>query len=109
MSDPAQTHDVFQAVADHTRREILRILVDEPMSITAIVEHFPITRTAVNKHLHILSDAGLVQSRRVGRETRYYLQPGPLYELHEWVSFYEQYWDHKLEALQKYVESEDEP
>jgi DNA-binding transcriptional ArsR family regulator len=99
-------HDVFQAVADPTRREIIRLLADEEMPITAIVKHFPITRTAVNKHLHVLKGAGLVSSRKVGRETRYKLIPDPLYQLQQWVSFYERYWDDHLDLLRKYVEND---
>jgi DNA-binding transcriptional ArsR family regulator len=108
MSDPSQHHDVFQAVADPTRRQIIRLLVDQELPITAIVKHFPITRTAVNKHLHFLIDAGLLSSRKVGRETRFKLTPDPLYKLQQWVAFYERYWDDKLDALRKYVEEDQE-
>jgi DNA-binding transcriptional ArsR family regulator len=100
----AAKHDVFQAIADPTRRHLLRILADREMSVASITECFPISRTAINKHLHVLSDSGLVKSQKVGRETRYKLQPEPLAELKEWLSFFEQYWDDKLSALRKYVE-----
>ncbi len=53
-------HDVFQAIADPTRSRLLRLLADKEMPIASITEYFPISRTAVNKHLHVLSDAGLV-------------------------------------------------
>jgi len=106
MPQTSRPHDVFQAVADETRRRILRMLADGDMPIGAIAEHFPITRTAVNKHLHVLEGAGLVAGHRVGRETRYALVPEPLLELREWLSFYERYWDSRLAALQKYVEAE---
>lgn len=101
-------HDVFQAVADPTRRKILKLLADREMPIASISEKFPITRTAVNKHLFVLSEAGLVSSKKIGRETRYKLQPDPLQELQEWLSFFEIYWDNKLSALKNFVESEDE-
>lgn len=100
----AAKHDVFQAIADPTRRHLLKILADREMSVASITECFPISRTAINKHLHVLSDSGLVKSQKVGRETRYKLQPEPLAELKEWLSFFEQYWDDKLSALRKYVE-----
>lgn len=74
------------------------------MSIAEIAEHFPISRTGVNKHLHILSNAGVVKSRKVGRETRYILKPEPLFEIQSWLQFFEQYWDDKLATLKKYVE-----
>ncbi len=108
MIEPVQKHDVFQAIADCTRRKILRMLADEEMPIAAIAKHFPITRTAVNKHLHVLTDAGLVTSYKFGRETRYKLDPQPLFELKQWLSFYERYWEDKLFALQKYVETDEE-
>ena len=69
------------------------------MATASIVEHFEMGRTAVNKHLQVLSEAGLVSSRKVGRETRYTLQPEPLTELQQWLAFFEQYWTTKLSAL----------
>lgn len=108
MADPALRHDVFQAVADPTRRRLLKLLADRELSIAAISEHFPTSRTAVNKHLHILSDAGLVHSRRLGRETRYKLQPEPLEEIRDWLTFFESYWDDKLSLLKAFVEEEEE-
>ncbi|HZG15428.1 MAG TPA: metalloregulator ArsR/SmtB family transcription factor [Candidatus Bathyarchaeia archaeon] len=108
MAAPALKHDVFQAIADPTRRRMLTLLADKEMPIAAISECFPITRTAVNKHLHVLSDAGLVSSKKVGRETRYRLQPEPLVEIKQWLNFFEQYWDEKLFALKMFVESDDE-
>jgi DNA-binding transcriptional ArsR family regulator len=100
-------HDVFQAIADPTRRKILKLLADQELPIASITESFPITRTAVNKHLFVLSEAGLVSSRRIGRETRFSLQPEPLQELKEWLSFFELYWDNKLTALKNFVESDE--
>ncbi|KIL38962.1 ArsR family transcriptional regulator [Gordoniibacillus kamchatkensis] len=102
-------HDVFQAIADSTRRSLLKLLAeaDKEMSITAITEHFPISRTGINKHLQVLSEAGLVSSRKVGRETRYKIQPDPLTELKQWLSFFEQYWETKLSALKEFLETDE--
>lgn len=100
-------HDVFQAIADPTRRSLLKLLADREMSIASMTDYFSISRTAVNKHLYVLSDAGLVRSKRVGRETRYKLQPETLIEIKQWLSFFEQYWDEKLDALKRYVESDE--
>jgi DNA-binding transcriptional ArsR family regulator len=58
-------HVVFQAVADPTRRQILKLLADRGMPVASITEEFPITRTAVNKHLFVLSEAGLVTSKKL--------------------------------------------
>ena len=87
---------------------MLILLADKEMAIAEIAGRFPITRTAVNKHLHVLSDAGLVRSRRVGRETRYRLRPDPLVELKRWLAFFEQYWDEKMANLKHFVETVDE-
>lgn len=100
--------DVFQAIADPTRRKLMRLLADKEMPVNAICEHFPMTRTAVSKHLRILSESRLVSARRDGRETRYKLEPEALLEVKEWVSFYEQFWDNKLSIL-KHLAENDEP
>ncbi|MBT2289007.1 winged helix-turn-helix transcriptional regulator [Paenibacillus albidus] len=108
MGEPAFKPDVFQAVADPTRRRLLTLLADKEMPIAAISDCFPISRSAVNKHLHVLLDAGLLHSRRIGRETRYRLRPEPLAQLKDWLAFFDQYWDDKLALLKQYVESENE-
>lgn len=106
MATSSPKHDVFQAIADPTRRKLLRLLSDREMPVTAISGHFPMSRTAVSKHLRILADAGLVKERKVGRETRYRLQPDPLVELKRWLSYYERFWDNKMAALKHFVETE---
>ncbi|MCM3790527.1 metalloregulator ArsR/SmtB family transcription factor [Domibacillus indicus] len=108
MAASSPKHDVFQAIADPTRRSLLQLLADKEMSIAAITEYFPISRTAVNKHLQVLADANLVTSQKIGRETRYRLHSEPLIELKEWLSFFEQYWDEKLSALKQFVESDND-
>ncbi|WNC17670.1 metalloregulator ArsR/SmtB family transcription factor [Brevibacillus brevis] len=87
---------------------MLQLLADREMPIAEITACFPITRTAVNKHLHVLHDAGLVSNQKVGRETRYKLQPEPLAELKQWLSFFDQYWDERLSALKHLVENDHE-
>ncbi|MGG1517951.1 metalloregulator ArsR/SmtB family transcription factor [Paenibacillus oryzisoli] len=104
-----QKHDVFQAIADPTRREVLHLLGDQELPVTVISGHFPMSRTAVSKHLRILADAGLVKERKVGRETRYRLEATPLMELKRWLNYYERYWDNKLQALKRFVEEDDVP
>ncbi|HWO96665.1 MAG TPA: metalloregulator ArsR/SmtB family transcription factor [Bacillus sp. (in: firmicutes)] len=104
----AVKHDVFQAIADPTRREVLRLLAYKELPISEITSHFPISRTAIAKHLHILSEAKLVSGRKAGREKLYRLQPEPLTELQQWLSFYEQFWTNKLSILKHVVESDEE-
>ena len=68
MSASPQKHDVFQAIAVRTRREVLRLLAEKELPISEITSHFSISRTAIAKHLRILSEAELVSGRKVGRE-----------------------------------------
>ncbi|PFP27861.1 transcriptional regulator [Bacillus sp. AFS073361] len=108
MAASSAKHDVFQAIADPTRRKLLKLLSKEEMPVTAISEHFPISRTAVSKHLRVLAEAGLVKERKAGRETRYKLEPEPLYELKDWLQYFELFWENKLSALRLFVESDDQ-
>lgn len=107
MAQPALKHDVFQAIADPSRRVMLQLLSeDEEMPLNAISGHFPMSRTAVSKHLRVLSEAGLVKERKLGRETRYRLDAAPLQELKQWLAYYERFWENKLAMLKHYVESD---
>jgi DNA-binding transcriptional ArsR family regulator len=105
MSSSAEKHDIFQAIADPTRREVLRILAEKELPISEITSHFTMSRTAIAKHLQILTEAELVSGRKVGREKRYRLQPESLQELKQWLSFYEQFWSNKLTKLKHVVEN----
>ncbi|GGF93377.1 ArsR/SmtB family transcription factor [Paenibacillus abyssi] len=107
MTQPLPKYDVFQAIADPTRRQLLQLLTDQEMPVTVISGHFPMSRTAVSKHLRVLAEAGLVKERKVGRETRYRLDPEPLRELKRWLAYYERYWENKLSMLKHYVESDE--
>ena len=105
MSSSAQKHDVFQAIADPTRREVLKLLAEKELPISEITSHFSISRTAIAKHLQVLSEAELVSGRKVGREKIYRLHPEPLTELKQWLSFYEKFWENKLSILKHIVEN----
>ncbi len=106
MAEPAIKPDVFQAIADPTRRRLLEVLGDGEMPVNQLSGHFTMTRPAVSKHLRILAAAGLVKDRKVGRETRYRLDPEPLRELKRWLAYYERFWENKLLALKHYVEED---
>ena len=106
MSQPAK-HDVFQAIADPTRREVLKLLSKKELPISEITANFPMSRTAIAKHLAILSEANLVSSQKVGREKRYRLQPDSLSELHQWLAYFDQFWSNKLSILKYVVEEKD--
>jgi DNA-binding transcriptional ArsR family regulator len=104
-----QEYDIFQAIADPSRRKMLRLLAEKELPVTMISSHFPMSRTAVSKHLRILSSSKLVSVEKVGREVRYKLQAESLLELKQWLSFYEQFWDNKISMLKHFVETEDNP
>ena len=105
MDDKSQVRDVYDAVADPTRRKILRMLAEvEELPLYEITVHFQMGRTAVSKHLAILKDADLVFARKVGRETRYRLNPTPLKEIQDWVSFYEGFWKERITKLNLLLE-----
>jgi DNA-binding transcriptional ArsR family regulator len=92
--------DVFGALADPTRREVLRSLALEPgLTASRLAGDLPMTRQAVSKHLTALSGAGLVQARREGRETRYTLTPAPLAGAIEWMADVGAEWDARLARL----------
>ncbi len=91
---------VFTALADPTRREVLRTLAAEPgLTASYLAGELPMTRQAVSKHLSALAGAGLVQARREGRETRYTLTPAPLAEAMEWMAAVGAQWDARLARL----------
>ncbi len=106
MSSPAPKYDIFQAIADPTRRKVLELLLKKERSISQITDHFSMSRTAVVKHLHVLSEAKLIHGQKRGREKIYRLQPEPFVELKQWLSYYEQFWSNKLSILQHIVEND---
>ena len=105
LNEKSQVRDVYDAVADPTRRKLLRMLADvEELPLHEITVHFQMGRTAVSKHLSILKDANLVIARKVGRETRYRLNATPLKEVQDWVSFYEGFWKERIAKLNLLLE-----
>lgn len=107
MNDNSQVRDVYDAVADPTRRKLLQILADvDELPLHEITIHFDMGRTAVSKHLSILKEADLVIARKVGRETRYRLNANPLQEIRDWVSFYEGFWKERIDKLKLLLEEE---
>ncbi|HEY8543872.1 MAG TPA: metalloregulator ArsR/SmtB family transcription factor [Acidimicrobiales bacterium] len=91
---------VFAALADGTRRAILRAVSERgPVTATALAAELPVSRQAVAKHLTLLKEAGLVTSDRAGRETRFTAQPEPLRDLAAWAAATGRRWDDRLERL----------
>ncbi|MEK5232096.1 metalloregulator ArsR/SmtB family transcription factor [Lysinibacillus sp. FSL K6-0232] len=105
MSHNNQERDVYVAIADPTRRQLLRLLAEaEELPLHELTAHFQMGRTAVSKHLAILKDAGLVLARKDGRETKYRLHAAPLQEVQDWVAFYESFWKQRMGQLQRLLE-----
>jgi DNA-binding transcriptional ArsR family regulator len=96
---------VFDALADPTRREVLRRLAREgPASATGLASSLPVSRQAVAKHLAALEEAGLVEGQRRGRERLFRLQPAPLTEATAWMAEVADRWDERLDSLRRLVE-----
>jgi DNA-binding transcriptional ArsR family regulator len=105
LNEKSQERDIYDADADPTRRKLLRMLAEvEELPLHEITVHFQMGRTAVSKHLAVLKDAELVIVRKVGRETRYRLNPTPLKEIQDWVSFYEGFWKERIVKLNLLLE-----
>ena len=105
-SDPTKPGAVFDALADPTRREVMRRLAEGgPATATELAGDLPVTRQAVAKHLATLAEAGLVSSDRQGRETRFSFTPEPLAEAVSWMADVGRQWDDRLSALSQYLET----
>ena len=94
---------VFNAVADPTRRAILRGLAKHPATITEIAEPFPVSLNAVSKHVMVLERAGLIRREIQGRVHLCSLEPRPLRGAAAWLEYYRHFWDVRLDALERYV------
>jgi DNA-binding transcriptional ArsR family regulator len=94
---------VFSAVADPTRRAILQVLAQGSATISEIARPFPVSLNAVSKHVMVLERAGLVHRKIQGRVHLCSLEPRPLREATEWLDYYRQFWEVRLDAFARYV------
>jgi DNA-binding transcriptional ArsR family regulator len=93
---------VFAALADPTRREVVRLLAERPgLTASALAAELPVSRQAIAKHLGILHDAGLAEAAREGRETRYRLTPAPMNDAMAWMARTGARWDDRLARLER--------
>jgi DNA-binding transcriptional ArsR family regulator len=97
------TSDVFNAVADMHRREILDALITGEKPVGALVKALSMRQPQVSKHLRVLSEVGLVKCRAEGRRRLYRLEPAHLRPLHDWVAKYEQAWNERLDRMDDYL------
>jgi len=91
--------DVFQAIADPTRRAILSLLVMGAMTPNALAEHFDSTRQAVSKHIKILTECEVVTQKQTGREIYYYVNPERMKEIDIWLERFRKMWEDRFEQL----------
>ena len=91
--------DVFQAIADPTRRAIIALIAIQAMTPNAIAEHFDTSRQAVSKHLRILTECELVRQEQKGREIYYSLEIEKMKEIDEWLEQYRKIWESRFEEL----------
>jgi DNA-binding transcriptional ArsR family regulator len=94
---------VYGAIADPTRRAILRILADGDANVGSLAERFPISLNGVSKHVKVLERAGLVERTVRGREHRLRLNAEPLREASLWLEYYRTFWDTRLAALEAFL------
>ena len=97
--------DVFQAIADPTRREIIKLVAHQSMNLNAVADRFDISRPAISKHVKILTECGLIIIRQDGRERYCEANLNQLREVSEWVKKYEVFWEQKLNDLKSFLEN----
>lgn len=95
--------DVFQAIADPTRREIINLIAAEPLNINSVTEKFDVSRAAIYKHLKILTECGLINIKQQGRERYCQARLEKLGEVSNWIENYRQHWAKRLDSLEDYL------
>ena len=95
-----QTFDVFQVIADPSRRHMLQLLSKESLTISKLGESFEMSRPAVSKHIKILYGAGFISITGIGRERHCILRQEGFNELQDWINFFDKFWTNKLKKLE---------
>lgn len=98
--------DVFQAIADPTRRNIINMLAKQQLNLNAVADNFEISRPAVSKHIKILNECGLIIIKKQGRERYCHADLNKLKEVEEWISHFRMFWTEKLDALGNFLEDD---
>ena len=96
--------DVFQAIADPTRRQIISLIAKQPLNLNSVAEKFDMSRQAVSLHVKILEECGLIMLKQQGRERYCEARLEKLGEVSEWVEQYKQHFEQKLDSLEKYLD-----
>jgi DNA-binding transcriptional ArsR family regulator len=98
------TSDVFNAIAEAHRRDVLDALIDGEKAVGTIVNDLSMPQPQVSKHLRVLSEVGLVSCRAEGRRRLYRLEPAPFRPVHDWLAKHEQAWNDRLDRLDDYLQ-----
>lgn len=96
----AQTPDVFQVIADPSRREMLQLLSNDSMTISALAENFDMSRPAVSKHIKIMHNAGFISIKDIGRERYCTLKQDGFNEIQDFINYFDKFWTSKLKKLE---------
>jgi DNA-binding transcriptional ArsR family regulator len=91
--------DVFQAIADPTRREIIGLIARQSLNLNAIADNFDVSRPAISQHIKILTECGLIIIRQQGRERYCEVQLEPLAEVADWIEPFRKNWEHRFDKL----------
>jgi len=95
--------DVFQAIADPIRRDIIELISNESLTVNDIAEKFEISRPAISKHIKILNECGIVEINQKGRERYCKIQPQNLIPAFLWIEQYQKLWEDKLDSFENYL------
>ncbi len=95
--------DVFQAIADPTRREIISMIAHQSLHLNSVAEKFDVSRPAISKHIKILTECGLITIKQQGRHRYCEARLDKLNEVSDWVEQYRKFWTQKLDALETYL------
>jgi DNA-binding transcriptional ArsR family regulator len=102
-----QMNSVFHALGDATRRQMLRDLASGERTVSDLAKPFAMSLAAASKHIRVLEGAGLIRREVRGRTHVCRLDPGPLASAHEWLGFYERFWNSRLDLLEQLLRDED--
>jgi len=95
--------DVFQAIADPVRRDIIGLLANETLTVNTVAENFKISRPAISKHIKILNECGIIKINQKGRERYCKIQPQNLTPVSDWIEQYRKLWEGKLDSFENYL------
>ena len=95
--------DVFQAIADPVRRDIIELLSTQTLSVNEVAEKFKISRPAISKHLKILNECGIVHFKQMGRARLCLIQPEKLIPAFLWIKQYNKLWEDRIDSFENYI------